>query len=152
MVFDVGTQLEDLPHAALHFDPVPSLSCDSDVGDLPKPFQSLPSGFVCRACALPCNPFGEDCVVLAGYILSACAVPLQRLAPVLPGLTETRHGDAGSILKAIESFGAGVGQWLKVVADSKAQLVETCMRLRPTRLAWSLGRSLATLQCRWGRG
>ena len=37
---------------------------------------------------------------------------------------ESRHGDAGSILKAIESFGAGVEQWLKVAADSKAQLVE----------------------------
>ena len=36
------------------------------------------------------------------------------------------HGDAGSVLKAI-------GQWLKVVADSKAQLAEACMRLRPTR-------------------
>ena len=91
-----GTQLADLPHAALHFDPVPSLSSDSDVGDLtvdpvasngPIRVQSLPSGFVCRVCALLCDHSGEDCVVLAGYELSACAVPLQGLAPVLPGST-----------------------------------------------------------------
>ena len=36
-VLRLGTQPEDLHHAALSFDPVPSLSSDSDVGDLPKP-------------------------------------------------------------------------------------------------------------------
>ena len=43
--------LEDLPHAALHFDPVPSLSSDSDVGDLPvDPVASSRDPSVFRAC------------------------------------------------------------------------------------------------------
>mmetsp|Transcript_32101 Transcript_32101/g.72856 ORF Transcript_32101/g.72856 Transcript_32101/m.72856 type:complete len:287 (+) Transcript_32101:170-1030(+) len=46
---------------------------------------------------------------------------------------QARPGDAGSLLLAIELFGAGVGQWLKVAADSKAQLVEAAMDRRP---AW----------------
>merc|ERR1712032_1495148 len=39
-------------------------------------------------------------------------------------------GDATSLLRAIELFGAGIGQWLKVAADCKAQLVEASMLRR----------------------
>lgn len=46
---------------------------------------------------------------------------------------EVRAGDSASFLRAIEMFGAGVGQWLKVAADCKAQLVEASMR---RRCAW----------------
>ena len=50
-VLRLGTQPEDLPHAAPHFDPVPSLSSDSDVGDLPvDPVASSRDPSVFRAC------------------------------------------------------------------------------------------------------
>lgn len=39
-------------------------------------------------------------------------------------------GDVESFLHAIESFGSGVGNWLKVAADSKALVVEGGMRKR----------------------
>merc|ERR1712032_1812044 len=39
-------------------------------------------------------------------------------------------GDVTSLLRAIELFGAGIGQWLKVAADCKAQLVEASMLRR----------------------
>lgn len=43
---------------------------------------------------------------------------------------EARPGDAVAFLGAVERFGSGVGQWLKVAADSKAQLVEASLRRR----------------------
>ena len=87
-----------MPQAAPYFDPVPSLSSDSDVGDLPVDPVALVRDssmlrdcqvvlFVWRARALQCDPSDEDCVMLAGYDLSACVVPLQVLAPVWPGST-----------------------------------------------------------------
>ena len=45
---------------------------------------SLPSDLIGRARALLCDPSGEDNMVLTEYILDACDVPLQRLAPMLP--------------------------------------------------------------------
>lgn len=46
----------------------------------------------------------------------------------------TAHvGDPASFLGAIESFGAGIGQWLKVAADCKAQLVQSSMHCREAR-------------------
>lgn len=44
-----------------------------------------------------------------------------------------RAGDPASFLSAIESFGAGIGQWLKVAADCKAQLVQSSMHRREAR-------------------
>lgn len=41
--------------------------------------------------------------------------------------SQVAAGDATSLLRAIELFGAGIGQWLKVAADCKAQLVEASM-------------------------
>jgi len=39
-------------------------------------------------------------------------------------------GDSSSLMRAIEAFGSGVGQWLKVAADCKAELVEASMKRR----------------------
>lgn len=44
--------------------------------------------------------------------------------------SHVKAGDVSSFLRAVEMFGAGVGQWLKVAADCKAQLVEACIRRR----------------------
>jgi len=41
--------------------------------------------------------------------------------------SQARTSDPASVMFAIETFGAGVGQWLKVAADCKAQLVESSM-------------------------
>lgn len=42
-------------------------------------------------------------------------------------------GRAESCLLAIEQFGSGIGQWLKVAADCKAQLVESAIRRHRAR-------------------
>lgn len=43
-----------------------------------------------------------------------------------------RAGNVDSFMRAIESFGAGVGQWLKVAADCKAEVVEASLWRRPS--------------------
>lgn len=56
----------------------------------------------------------------------------SKIATLLDFTEVTAHaGDPASYLHAIESFGAGLGQWLKVAADCKAELVQSSMlRLR----------------------
>mmetsp|Transcript_51217 Transcript_51217/g.158684 ORF Transcript_51217/g.158684 Transcript_51217/m.158684 type:complete len:264 (-) Transcript_51217:23-814(-) len=67
-------------------------------------------------------------------------------------------GDAESFLRAVESFGSGVGQWLKVAADSKALLVEAAMGRRrcwrsdvSTELGTFVGYTAVRL-ARWAAG
>lgn len=59
------------------------------------------------------------------------SVAYQKIATLLVFTESTVSvGEAASIIRAIEMFGAGVGQWLKVAADSKAELLEACMFVR----------------------
>lgn len=59
------------------------------------------------------------------------SVAYRKLALLLDFVEITaKAGDADSFLQAIESFGSGVGQWLKVAADCKARLVEAAMGRR----------------------
>mmetsp|Transcript_66421 Transcript_66421/g.174133 ORF Transcript_66421/g.174133 Transcript_66421/m.174133 type:complete len:414 (+) Transcript_66421:1880-3121(+) len=46
---------------------------------------------------------------------------------------QAEPGDPASFLRAIEHFGAGLGQWLKVAGDTKAELLEASMQRRPAR-------------------
>jgi len=61
--------------------------------------------------------------------------PYQKIGMLLDFVeSQASAGNVESFLHAIEFFGAGIGQWLKVAGDSKAQLVEACMsRRRATR-------------------
>jgi len=57
--------------------------------------------------------------------------PYQKIAMLLDFVeSQVRVGDDSSFLHAIEQFGAGIGQWLKVAADCKAELVEASMKRR----------------------
>ncbi|CAE8611313.1 unnamed protein product [Polarella glacialis] len=71
-------------------------------------------------------------------LLDFVETQVSRVAPVIPGMQSrvTEDGVSLGILHAIEHFGSGVGQWLKVAGDSKAQLVEAALRHRPS---WSSG-------------
>lgn len=62
--------------------------------------------------------------------LATPSAPYQKIASLLD-FVEKHASDAASVLAAIESFGAGVGQWLKVAADSKARLLEAAGSRRP---------------------
>lgn len=58
----------------------------------------------------------------------------SKIATLLDYTEVTAHiGDAASFLSAIESFGAGIGQWLKVAADCKAELLQSSMKGREAR-------------------
>lgn len=57
--------------------------------------------------------------------------PYQKIGKLLDFVeSHVCVGDVSSFFKAIESFGADIGQWLKVAGDSKAQLVEASMHRR----------------------
>lgn len=58
----------------------------------------------------------------------------RKLGTLLDSLEAwARPGDAASLLSAIERFGSGVGQWLKVAADAKAQLLDSALGRREAR-------------------
>ena len=81
-----------MSHAAPHFDSVPSLSRDSDVGDLPVDLVASsrdPSVFRASQVVLLCSGHAY-CYAIRGAAecdLSACAVQMQGLAPESPGST-----------------------------------------------------------------
>lgn len=63
--------------------------------------------------------------------LTLPSVAYKKLAALLDFVeAQAAAGDAEAHLQAIESFGSGVGQWLKVAADSKAQLLDASLRRR----------------------
>lgn len=56
--------------------------------------------------------------------------------------SQAMPGEVARIMQAIETFGHGVGQWLKVAADSKARLLEDV--LQKAQLPWQTSAELGT--------
>jgi len=57
--------------------------------------------------------------------------PYQKIGMLLDFVeSHVTAGNVNSFFQAIEQFGAGIGQWLKVAGDCKAQLVEASMHSR----------------------
>ena len=84
-VLRLGTQPENLPHAALHLDLVPSLSSDSRVRlaqALTHRCSELAKWFCLSGMRTAMRSFRRG---FRGFDSQCYAVPLQGLAPVLPG-------------------------------------------------------------------
>lgn len=63
--------------------------------------------------------------------MAQTSTPYKKIGMLLDFVeSHVTAGDVSSFLQAIEFFGAGIGQWLKVAADCKAQLVEASMHMR----------------------
>lgn len=63
--------------------------------------------------------------------LGQASFPYQKLGMLLDFVESyAKQGHVESYLQAIEHFGSGIGQWLKVAGDCKAQLVESAMHQR----------------------
>ena len=71
----IWTQTKDLPHAAPHFDSLPPLSSDSDVGDLPVDLVASsrdPSVFTASQVVLLCSGHAHCCAILLVRIAWCC--------------------------------------------------------------------------------
>lgn len=90
-----------------------------------NPFLRLPV----QLCELICRWTGGSSGGPPSLLLPSAAY--KKLASLLDFVeVHSAGGGAAPILRAIESFGSGVGQWLKVAADRKAELVDAAMGRR----------------------